>query len=88
VVLLPADRIACDPQEIPARVRNEIAAGLIPLIGTMLVLLLVHKTRTFERGRDIAGGQSQMIDAVAFSCAQPENRKSCPASSTTSQAVL
>jgi hypothetical protein len=49
VVLLPADRIACDRQEIPARVRNEIVAGLIPLIGMMLVLLLVHKTSTLNK---------------------------------------
>jgi hypothetical protein len=53
---LPADRIARDKQKIPAHVRNKIADDLIPFIGMMLVSLLVHQTRAFERGRDIAGG--------------------------------
>jgi len=88
VVLLPADRIACDRQEIPACVRNQIVAGLIRFIAMMLVLLLVHKTRTFEHGSEIADGRSQMINGVVFSCAQLENRKSYRASGASSEAAL
>jgi len=54
----------------------------------MLVLLLVHKTRTFEHGSEIADGRSQMINGVVFSCAQLENRKSYRASGASSEAAL
>lgn len=125
MVLLPADRIACDQQEIPACVSflpspsmpisvvktialksighfsdahragtilcsdpPEIVSGLIPFVGMMLVLWLMHKIRAFEQGRNFVDGQSQMINRVAIGCAQPEECKSCSASSAAAEAAL
>jgi hypothetical protein len=45
-------------------------------------------TMNFAKGRDIADGQSQMIDGVASSCSQSEDCKSCPARSAPAEAVL